>query len=246
MNEPLRCLAILQYNEVKKIVHDYVMINYETGVSKYRLLDEKLALEDFAGFDLVMIVTDAITSDLTSRFKNLPIPVSFLLLDYMDDKSVVSDASFMIVRPAQYSGFVKNFNSDRNPKHKEQDALNHARLKIFNSRGHNSVSLERISHLESDGAYTKIYTIDSKVISQSHNIKYYASKLDDNFFRVSNAHIINATHIKDYSTKSEGYIIMPNNIKIKVSRNYKNSLEAIITKYKLIIWPYLFCFISIA
>ena len=87
------------------------------------------------------------------------------------------------------------------------------------SNGFKVINEEEIIRLEADDCYTHICTTTEKKITISKTLKEFEEKLSDNkFFRVHKSHLVNLSHIKEYSKLDGGIISMSDGVKIQVSR----------------------------
>ncbi|MDD7913219.1 LytR/AlgR family response regulator transcription factor [Polaribacter ponticola] len=93
------------------------------------------------------------------------------------------------------------------------------------------VDIDNIIALEADGAYSKIYLKENKIITTSKNLKYFEDVLPKNisFFRSHRAWIINLDYITFFN-KTELTITLAkeNKVKSKISRARIEDFEKII------------------
>jgi len=84
------------------------------------------------------------------------------------------------------------------------------------------INTEDIDYCESDGNYCKIHLADKKSLFISKKLKEINAILpDDDFFRVHNSYVINLKKVSEY-LKTDGYVILDNQMKIPVSRSKKS------------------------
>ncbi len=80
---------------------------------------------------------------------------------------------------------------------------------------------EEIIYVESDGNYSTLFLSEKRKIVVTKKLKEVNEILPEVFFfRIHNSFIINLNKIKEF-IKSDGYVILENNIKIPVSRQKK-------------------------
>ena len=91
--------------------------------------------------------------------------------------------------------------------------------------GLNFVKLQDILYCNSDGAYSHVHLTNGSKITISKTLRYLEEILCDfHFYRVHNSHIVNLNYIVKYSRKEGGYLIMKDEVKIRVSRSKKDEL----------------------
>jgi len=60
----------------------------------------------------------------------------------------------------------------------------------------------------------------------SQTLKEYVALLEDaHFFRVHQSHLVNLQHVKKYSRRDGGYVVMTDKQQIPVARNRKDALQ---------------------
>jgi len=85
--------------------------------------------------------------------------------------------------------------------------------------------MEQITHLESDGTYTKIFTIDSNTILTSKPLKDYEEMLNGfGFFRLHRSFIINLFHIRRFDKNEGGFVVLTNGHQIPVASRKRDEL----------------------
>ena len=92
------------------------------------------------------------------------------------------------------------------------------------------INLTDIIAIEADGAYTKLYLINDKLITTSKNLKYFEEKLYDQkkFLRTHRAWIINIDYI-EFLNKSERHIMLAEGkVQAKISRTRIENFEKLL------------------
>ena len=121
----------------------------------------------------------------------------------------------------------RNIQSDTNIKFEEIllsfNKKFHQKKIIINTDGRLLfLEADEILFVESDGNYSSINTIDKKKIVLTKKLKEVNALLpEDHFFRIHNSYVINLNKIKEFY-KTDGYVVLENNIKIPVSRQKKS------------------------
>ncbi len=107
---------------------------------------------------------------------------------------------------------------------KQPDVLNE-RIAICVKEGYAFIDHAEIIYLQSEGSYTRFFTLNQEYIV-SKNLKTYEELLpSDGFLRVSNSHLVNIQNIRNYLREDGGILMMTNGNKITISRARKNLLK---------------------
>ncbi|KAF0203068.1 MAG: two-component system LytT family response [Bacteroidetes bacterium] len=86
-------------------------------------------------------------------------------------------------------------------------------------------NLDHITHLDSDGTYTRIFTTDTGEIMTSKPLKEYEEMLvESGFFRVYRSYLINLAHISRFDKNEGGYVILTNKHQIPVASRKREEL----------------------
>jgi len=83
------------------------------------------------------------------------------------------------------------------------------------------LDVNEILYVESDGNYSSVNTINKKIVLTKKLKEVYSLLPEDIFFRIHNSYVINLHKIKEFY-KTDGYVVIENNIKIPVSRQKKS------------------------
>ncbi|BDS12291.1 LytR/AlgR family response regulator transcription factor [Aureispira anguillae] len=84
------------------------------------------------------------------------------------------------------------------------------------------VKISDIIHCEGSGGYTKIYTLEKKILFSSLSIGHFGKLLENQeFYLVHKSHLINLSHINKYL--NEGYVVLTHGHKIPVSRGKRKA-----------------------
>ncbi len=87
------------------------------------------------------------------------------------------------------------------------------------------VAFEKILYVKASSNYSLIYDTEGKSILTSKTLKYYEEQLlDKGFLRVHSGTLINMSKVKSIKRNGMYKIILENDIKIPVSRSYKEAL----------------------
>ncbi|WP_423146274.1 LytR/AlgR family response regulator transcription factor [Rubrolithibacter danxiaensis] len=92
------------------------------------------------------------------------------------------------------------------------------------------VPVDTISFIESEGNFVRLYT-GSESRTANYTFKQLSDLLDpEKFARIHKSHIVNIDHIEIIEPYLHGdsYILLKDGTKLKLSRNYKSSLEKIL------------------
>jgi two-component system LytT family response regulator len=87
------------------------------------------------------------------------------------------------------------------------------------THGFKVTNVDEIIRLEAEDCYTHVFTTKEKRITISRTLKEFENNVSEaHFFRVHKSHLINFSHVKDYSKLDGGSITMSDGTKVEVSR----------------------------
>ena len=87
------------------------------------------------------------------------------------------------------------------------------------------IEISTITHCESDGSYTSIFTIEQEKIVSSKPIKEYEEILAGyGFFRIHRSYLINLSHIRRFEKSDGGNVILSGSAKVPVASRKKEEL----------------------
>lgn len=93
------------------------------------------------------------------------------------------------------------------------------------------IDVKDISHCESDGCYTTVYTDRNEAIIVSKPLKEYDELLNrSGFFRVHKSYLINLSSIRRFEKQDGGYVILSNDARVPVASRKKDELLKIFEK----------------
>jgi two-component system LytT family response regulator len=93
------------------------------------------------------------------------------------------------------------------------------------------VSLQDITHLESDRSYTTVYLLKQDRIVISKPLKDFDELLgDDGFYRIHKSYLINMMHIQRFEKQEGGNIVLTNGHKIPVASRKREELLELFDK----------------
>jgi len=93
-------------------------------------------------------------------------------------------------------------------------------LVIADTGGFKVIDVKNIIHCEADGYCTNFYMTGKMELTSSKNLKYYEELFEEHgFMRVHNSHLVNLSHVKEYS--KEGIIILTGNQTSPLGNTYK-------------------------
>lgn len=100
------------------------------------------------------------------------------------------------------------------------------KITITHMDGVHFLEIDKISRLESDGNYTKIYSENGKLIISSKTLKKYVDLLQEyDFFRVHNSHLVNCSKIT--SILKNELVIMEDGSAVPLSRRKRKDLRIV-------------------
>lgn len=95
-------------------------------------------------------------------------------------------------------------------------------LKIPTTNGFAFLKIEDIIYCQADSNYTHIHTT-SKTHIVLKTLKSIQDALpNETFLRIHNSYLVNNMHIREYSRSDGGYVILSNDVNLRVSRTKKD------------------------
>jgi len=96
------------------------------------------------------------------------------------------------------------------------------------------VDINDILFFQGDGAYTKVYLKDAKIVTISKGLKNFENMLIDSpvFFRCHKSYIVNINHITDYIKTNGGSLIIDKKNEISISSDKIDVLMKKVGAYK--------------
>lgn len=202
--EPEKALAYLKTSNISCLFLDIEM----PTMDGFQFL-EKLGDRNFA-----VIITTAYSEYAISALKKEALDYLLKPVDTDDLRETlkkIKKQSSKEVHLEKFEDILLKFNNKL--KHKKI-AINTDGKLVF-------LDPEEIIYVESDGNYSTLFLSDKRKIVVTKKLKEVNEILpEDFFFRIHNSFIINLYKIKEF-IKSDGYVILENNIKIPVSRQKK-------------------------
>ena len=105
------------------------------------------------------------------------------------------------------------------------------KIGIHSSKGISLLDEKEILHVEANGSYSRIYTVDGQSILSSKGLKEIENQLSKvGFFRTHLSHLVNIDHIKEFQKGDGGSVILSNRKSVPVSRRKKSELLKIIER----------------
>lgn len=179
---------------------------------------------DQTGFDLLdsiekkdfkIIITTAHDEYALKAFKYEA--VDYILKPY-SPKDVIKSVQRIVEKLEENKAFLKlekvikeNFQMKESGK-----------ISIPTSEGLKVFKLDNITRIEGSGAYSRLFSLDTKSHLISKGLKELEAILPSNqFFRVHDSHIINMKYVKEYIKEDGGFVILENDNQVPVSRKKK-------------------------
>lgn len=95
-------------------------------------------------------------------------------------------------------------------------------LKIPTSNGFAFLKISDILYCKSDSNYTHIYTTEREYIVSRTLKSIQESLSESSFLRIHNSYLVNVEHVKEYTRKDGGYVILSNGVTLRVSNSRKD------------------------
>ncbi len=89
-----------------------------------------------------------------------------------------------------------------------------------------------ICYCAAESNYTRVVMADGKKVMVAKTLKELDDTLaGDDFIRVHNSYLVNINHIKKYVKGDGGYIVMPDDTQITISRSKRNDFFQLFSKF---------------
>lgn len=96
------------------------------------------------------------------------------------------------------------------------------RLSVPIKDGYRYVDLNKLVYVKADGSYSLLHLSNNTELLISKRIKWFEQHLcESNFFRVHRSFLVNQNHIVEYHRNDGGYLIMTNNHRVAISRDFQ-------------------------
>ena len=141
-----------------------------------------------------------------------------------------SDYLLKPVDPEELTAAVKRVSKKRKENKAPKINSSFAKVSLPTQNGIIFSDPDSIVRCEADGAYTKVYIANDKMLLISKNIRALELVLSNySFFRVHKSHVINLKHLKQYIKGSGGIAVMSDGSQVSISkRKREDFLEALI------------------
>lgn len=106
-----------------------------------------------------------------------------------------------------------------------KDSPHHiSRVVLPTAEGYEFVCVNDILYCNADGNYTQVYFLDKKTHLISRSLKDIEQMLESyNFFRIHQSHLVNISHITNYTRGDGGYVTMNDGSSLNVARAKKEA-----------------------
>lgn len=93
------------------------------------------------------------------------------------------------------------------------------------------IRLEDIIHLEADGMYTRIYSVNEPTMMVSKPLKFFVHLLENGrtFYRPHRSHIFNVKYLKQYVKKDGNYALLENDSVVPIAKDKREEFVSLIT-----------------
>jgi two-component system LytT family response regulator len=236
-DEP-KSLAVL-INQLKDYCQDVKVVgtagSVEEGIAALEQIQPELLFLDIAmpdgdGFDVLE----------RSRYRDFSIIFTTAFEEYAIRAFDFSAMQYLLkpISPDDLMKSVNQFLERRNRQGEEQMnvlkeslRLQFNRLALPTLNGIEFVKLEEIYRCEADGAYTRFFLTDKRMIVVSRSLSHFEKLLKDTlFFRVHHKHLINLRYVQRYVRGSGGYVVMESGAHIDVSVRRKDRFLKLMSK----------------
>lgn len=106
------------------------------------------------------------------------------------------------------------------------EQLEHS-ISLVNQTGFSMVRLDQLVYLKADNNYTQLFLKDGAHLTSSQTLGNFESNLPGSwFFRIHRSYIINLYHLREYTSKEGGDVVMSNDARLPVARLRIPSLQS--------------------
>ncbi|WP_431132750.1 LytR/AlgR family response regulator transcription factor [Psychroserpens mesophilus] len=229
IDDERKALAILK-NKLERLCPNVIIIaetqSPEEGIQLINKLKPQLVFLDIAmpkmsGFDLL--------SELESPDFEIIFATAF---DNYAIEAIKHCAIGYLVKPVDNTDLVETVKKatqnikDKSALQKNKQLIENLGVQTFQNKkivipsqeGLEFVKMADILLFEGNNGYTNIHFMNRKPILSSYSIGYFNNLLENqSFYLIHKSYVINLSYIEKYL--NEGYVIMPNNHKLPVSRS---------------------------
>jgi two-component system, LytTR family, response regulator len=182
-------------------------------------------LETIGSIDFEVVFTTAYDQFAVKAFRFAALNYLLKPVDPQDLQSTMArfNEKKSVVSKEQLSLLLENLKPTKPPT--ERIALSSGDGLIF-------VKTADIAYCGADSNYTQVVMADGKKITVARTLK----ELDDtlagvDFVRVHNSYLVNINHIKKYVKGEGGYIVMPDDSQITISRSKREDFFQLFSKF---------------
>jgi two-component system LytT family response regulator len=200
-------IAIRKYNP------DLVFLDIEMP-----LINGFEMLEMLDPFDFFIIFTTAYDKFAAKAFRLSAVDYLLKPVDPEDLKIAVNRTEEKMLSASKNLNIQNLLQNIRQPIQQQKIALP-------NRDGYEFVSISSILYCNAEGAYTRIFLSDKRVLLVSKSLGDIEELLpSDIFVRIHHSHIVHLTAIVQYVRTDGGYVVMSTNEKLMVSKTRKEVL----------------------
>ncbi|MEM8525078.1 MAG: LytTR family DNA-binding domain-containing protein [Bacteroidota bacterium] len=106
------------------------------------------------------------------------------------------------------------------------------KLKLVSTNGFDLIDFDQILYIKGEGNYSTFHLIEDRTITVAKNLGHYKISLNDTqLFSCHQSYIINLNHIIGIRTKDENSVELADKTKLPISRNRKEYLMSILSKW---------------
>lgn len=203
--------------------------NVEDGVTMMRehepeILFLDVELPDGSGFDVL------------NACRDLNFRVIFVTAhDHYSIQAIRYAAFDYLMKPVEFDDFTKTvarvYTSTLEDAKAKLEMLfvneraNEKRMGVWCQDGLHFINVADIDFIRADGSYSRIYMTDKTMFMATKLLKDFEFLVEaDSFVRPHNSYLVNIRHIKTYTKKNGGNLIMVSDEEIPVSRGRRDEL----------------------
>lgn len=174
--------------------------------------------------------------DVLNACRDLKFRVIFVTAhDHYSIQAIRYAAFDYLMKPVEFDDFTKTvarvYTSTLEDAKKKLEMLfvnertNEKRMGIWCQDGLHFINVADIDFIRADGSYSRIYMTDKTMFMATKLLKDFEFLVEaDSFVRPHNSYLVNIRHIKTYTKKNGGNLIMVSEEEIPVSRGRRDEL----------------------
>jgi Response regulator of the LytR/AlgR family len=215
--------------EVVASVGEILSAVKEINIHQPDLVFLDIELPNYSGFELIKAF-DEINFDIvfTTGYEHYAVKAfKVSAAGYLLKPIDVEELSEVVSRIKERRKARRELTNDANGTHLLGKPL---RIVLPAQDGLIYLNLDEVIYLQAEGRYTHIHLLDRSHSITTKNLRDCLSIIGlPSFLRIHRSFIINLIHLKRYARGRDSFVLMENDIRIDVGKNYKEDLSKIVS-----------------